>query len=253
MLHGMGVHISSFQGIARFLLPTHNLVLVDYSGFSQPAGWPSGGESIRRLTHGAISVAMALRDAGIAEKFSFVGSSLGGGMCLLAALEAPHMVDRIVLFNPAAYPQRLPLFYRQVRAPLLGELIMTLLPGGELAAGAGAVGYADPARFDLRLKQQYRANMKAVRSRWRLMDLIRNLPANARETSPHMARAREITQSVLIIWGEQDRLLARGVERRLADDLPQARLITFPQLSHLPHEEAPETVGPVVAEFLNSQ
>ena len=65
-----------------------------------------------------------------------------------------------------------------------------------------------------------------------------------------MRRLGEISTPALVVWGVQDKLLLPGMGRRLADDLPYATYVEFADLSHMPHEEAPERVGPVLGKFL---
>jgi pimeloyl-ACP methyl ester carboxylesterase len=43
----------------------------------------------------------------------------------------------------------------------------------------------------------------------------------------------------LILWGEEDRLIPVEAGRWLARTLPNSRLVTYPGIGHLPHEEAP--------------
>jgi pimeloyl-ACP methyl ester carboxylesterase len=84
-----------------------------------------------------------------------------------------------------------------------------------------------------------------------LMRLMRQLPADARDLFPHVARLHEIKQPILIAWGIQDKLVIPANGKRLADDLPNSTYVEFADLSHMPHEESPERVGPLWAEFLN--
>jgi pimeloyl-ACP methyl ester carboxylesterase len=61
---------------------------------------------------------------------------------------------------------------------------------------------------------------------------------------------REITAPTLITWGFLDKLLIPTNGRRLSEDLPNATYIEYPDLAHMPHEEAPDRVGPEWAAFL---
>lgn len=50
---------------------------------------------------------------------------------------------------------------------------------------------------------------------------------------------------VLIVHGENDRLVPASNSRRLALLLPNSKLVVMPQTGHIPHEERPQ-------EFLNT-
>ncbi|HVX86203.1 MAG TPA: alpha/beta hydrolase [Phycisphaerae bacterium] len=256
LLHGMGLTTSSFRGIAPWLLASHDLLLIDYSGLAcAPAGlspshsgW-SGALSARHIIAGIFHVLDALR----IPRADFAGNSLGGGMCLVAALEAPQRVGRIVLSNPACYPQTLPRTYRWARVPLLGPLLMATTRPEKLIGGVEYIGYVDKSRFAPDLRSRYLRNMSHRANRFRLMQMIRALPGHERDlaAAPHVPRLREIRSPVLISWGEQDPLLVQGAGERLAADLPCSTYRPYPDLAHMPHEEAPERLGPEWSAFLN--
>jgi pimeloyl-ACP methyl ester carboxylesterase len=260
MLHGMGLTAATFRGVAGYLFETHDLALIDYStlttglsaGSAMAAdGWPHDGVALRVMAQAVWAVA----DAAGVEQFDLAGNSLGGALCLVAALQHPERIRRMVLANPACYPQRLPLMYRLARIPLAGEILMATRRAEALIGGIERIGYVDKSRFDPELRQRYLRCMGARRNRFRLMEMIRHLPHGARDmtVAAHVPRLKEIRQRVLLSWGEQDPLLTPGAGPRLAGDLPNCIYRPYPDLAHMPHEEAPERVGPEWAEFLKRE
>ncbi|NNM87823.1 MAG: alpha/beta hydrolase [Phycisphaerae bacterium] len=246
LLHGMGLHIASFYGIAGYVLRTHDLLLVDYNSYAADEGWPVGGVSLREMVADAMRVPAALQ----IPRFAVGGSSLGGGMSLMAALDFPQQVTAVTIFNPAYYPQELPIFYRILRVPILGELVVSAMKPEQLVCGIAAVGYDHPEAMHQELLRLYRQNMRPLANRLRLMDAIRALPTRPAEIQRFLAQARQLTQPVLVIWGQRDTLLASGTGEKLKRDLSNLVYYEFPQLSHLPHEEAPDAVGPLLEKFL---
>jgi pimeloyl-ACP methyl ester carboxylesterase len=250
LVHGMGLTIASFRDIARYLFPTHDLLLPDYSSFSLSAAeGASGGGAAKVFAHSLWRIA----DAVAVNRVSIGGNSLGGGLCLLATLIALDRVDRLVLSNPACFPQALPRMYRIARVPLLGELMMAITPAEKLIGGVEYIGYADKTRFVPELRRRYERSMSLPENRYRLMHIMRHLPAGPRDMSLaiHVPRLGEIRQPVLISWGLKDPLLVEGAGERLAKALPNAIYETYPDLAHMPHEEAPDRLGPRWAAFLN--
>ncbi len=246
LLHGLGLHIASFRGLAEYLIDEMDLILLDYNGFAHDIGWPGGGLSIALLARTAARAAHAL---GI-SRLNIGGSSLGGGMSLLAAMMYPELFDSVVVFNPAIFPQPLPSFYRLVSIPIVGELVMSMLPLQNLVAGVTSIGYVNPARVDPELLAVYQQNMVLRENRLKLMDVIRHLPRRDAEVQQHLHNAANMCHQTLIVWGEQDRLLPPDAGRRLSELLPQAIYAPMPELSHLPHEESPEKIGPLVLDFI---
>jgi pimeloyl-ACP methyl ester carboxylesterase len=250
MLHGMGLTIASFHGVAGYLLETHDLILPDYSGFSRQALPLPGHASMQEFA----ALVWRVADAAGVEKLSLAGSSLGGGLCITAALLAPQRVERMVLSNPACFPQSLPKMYRLAKIPLVGELLMAITPAEKFIGGLEYIGYVDKNRFDPVLRAHYVSSLASARTRFRLMQIIRQLPANECDltSARHLQRLKELNIPVLITWGVQDKLLVPGAGRRLADALPSAEYWEHEDLAHMPHEEAPERLGPRWAAFLNA-
>lgn len=59
-----------------------------------------------------------------------------------------------------------------------------------------------------------------------------------------------IAAPTLILWGEQDRIIPLDQARRLAAAIPNARLVTYPDVGHAPQEEIPERTAADVRRFL---
>ncbi len=242
----MGITPASFRGIAPYLWETHDLLLVDYNSFSTPQKWPPGGITLRLMAAGVWAVADAL---GV-ERVTFVGSSLGGGLAVLATLFAPRRAERLVLLNPAVYPQYLPRQYRMIRVPIVGELLMMFTSAARLVEGVAGLGYSTPDKMPDDIRACFERNLASRTARYQLMDVIRQLPGNPRDMREYTVRFGHLRQPVLILWGQQERLLPVDAGRRLARDLPNARLMEFDDLAHLPHDEAPDRLGKIISAFL---
>ena len=251
--HGMGLTIATFRAIAPYLFETHDLALIDYSSLTCPpqsAGWPLGGVPIRALAESVWPIADALG----AKTFSIAGNSLGGGLCLITAVhpQAKTRLQKILLANPACYPQKLPTFYRLARIPLLGEFLFSITRPEKMVAGVEYISYVDKSRFDPDLKNRYIRHLSRRHNRLRVMDIMRHLPANESDLTPalHLPRLKYVTQPVLLTWGEQDKLLVPTAGPQLARDLPNCTYDPHADLAHMPHEEAPHRIGPRWAAFL---
>ncbi len=242
----MGITVAAFHGIAPYLLQTHDLVLNDYTSFSVNHGWPSGGVPMRMLAASTWKVADALH----LDRVSLAGASLGGGLAIMATQQRPQSVQRIVLFNPAIYPQRLPRMYNMMRTPILGELLMAITPPERFVDGVAWVGYSVPEKIPADLRRIYTQTLQPYANRIRLMDLMRHLPGSEREMQDHLRQIKKIKQPILVLWGCQERLLGSHAARRLAHDLPNVHFHEFSTLAHTPHEEEPHLIGPIVAQFL---
>jgi pimeloyl-ACP methyl ester carboxylesterase len=59
---------------------------------------------------------------------------------------------------------------------------------------------------------------------------------------------RSINAPVLLLWGEKDALIPFSNAADYTRNLSDSRLVSFPALGHVPHEEAPaESLAPLRA------
>jgi pimeloyl-ACP methyl ester carboxylesterase len=224
------------------------LVALDLKGFGEsdkPGDGAYGVDDQAELLCGFVR-ALSL------DEFVLVGHSFGGAVCLRAVQfergGAAMGVRGLVLVDSAAYPQEMPDFVRLFRLPVLGELALWLVP---LAIGA---------RLALRSACFDRATVstEAVGAYARAAGLPggrRALLATAREIVPRnldaITRAyAEIDLPTLVLWGEHDTVVPLAVGKRLAEEMPNARLEVLAECGHVPHEERPEETARLIGSFL---
>ncbi|HET7928123.1 MAG TPA: alpha/beta fold hydrolase [Actinomycetota bacterium] len=70
------------------------------------------------------------------------------------------------------------------------------------------------------------------------------------EIEPRLA---ELDVPALVLWGEDDAFLPAELAERLGDVLPRASVALLPGCGHFLLEDAPETVAPLVFQWLRSQ
>jgi pimeloyl-ACP methyl ester carboxylesterase len=66
-------------------------------------------------------------------------------------------------------------------------------------------------------------------------------------------RLAELQIPALVLWGEEDRFLPVELAERLGDALPMATVALLPGCGHLLLDDAPETVAPLVFQYLRSR
>ena len=212
------------------------------SGFSaKPRG---GGYTIETQAR----VVVGLLDALGIGRATLVGSSYGGAVAAVCALDYAERVGRLVLVGAVTNDRilRHPLL-RALRVPLVGELL-------------------SPVMFDVR--------QLAKRRRWRSLALARGMSFDEREfTSEHRALraaathraavrtarrwsaarverdAHLIGQPTLIVWGGRDQYLPLSDAERLRESIPRSRLFVFRDAGHTPQEDHPAEFAALVADF----
>ena len=182
-----------------------------------------------------------------------VGHSYGGAVALRVCLQTQgekglFCVERLVLIGCAAYPQRLPKFYRRLKNPLLGPLLLHLMQKRMMVKGTLAKIFSDgsvitPERIE-RFVGYFRGReiLYALRTTVNRIDL----EAHARVAE----RYRELSMPTLIIWGEEDHIVKLKHGRRLHGEITGSRLKIMEKCGHLPHEERPAETFATIDEFL---
>jgi pimeloyl-ACP methyl ester carboxylesterase len=64
------------------------------------------------------------------------------------------------------------------------------------------------------------------------------------------SRLQELKLPVLVVTGDDDRIVPTESSKRLAKEIPGAQLMVFPNCGHVPQEECPQPFLKVVEKFI---
>lgn len=240
LLHGAGASTHSWRDVIPLLVPHCEILAPDLPGQGFSAGNP------RRYTLACLAEDVAALCA--AEDFApqvAVGHSAGAAIALRLALDADAPPRRVVSLNGALTPFE---GMAGVLFPSLARLLaLTPLAGRIFARTASAPGAVrgliegTGSRIDARGLALYRrlvtdpGHVEAtlgMMARWDLAPLAADLP--------------RLAVPVTLAVGLRDRAVPPEATRALAGRLRAARLVEFPALGHLMHEEAPEEIAALI-------
>jgi pimeloyl-ACP methyl ester carboxylesterase len=220
------------------------VVAPDLVGFGF-SGKPVGGEY---TFEAQARILVGLLDALGIGRATLVGSSYGGAVAAVCALDYASRVERLALVGAVSNDDvtRRPLL-RLAATPFMGELLAPVLLDARRFVKnhlrktyAAENGYMlDSARITahqrpLRAAATHRAILRTLR-RWRATRIERE--------------AARITQPTLLVWGAHDRDVPLRYGERLHELIKGSRLVVFPDCGHLPQEERPREFVSLVAEF----
>jgi pimeloyl-ACP methyl ester carboxylesterase len=246
-IHGLGANGTHWERIATSLVDRYRVVAPDLVG----CGWS-------RKPHVTYSVDL-LRDHLIAFLESrgirhavLAGHSMGGAVCLAAALKRPDLVEALVLVSAAGVGP-LPRWMRAVGPSALRRSV--LLPFFVLGASfiLDNVFVARPEENE-HVRWFRESAMRDDKGMPNLLDFARvceTLCADLlhRDYSPQFHR---IHVPVLALWGDADRLTYVPSVLRSLDGFPRLRTVVLRRCGHMPMVERPDETLFHLERFLSS-
>jgi pimeloyl-ACP methyl ester carboxylesterase len=240
LLHGFGASLHSWEPWAEALSATHRVIRFDIPGFGLSPPDPGSDYSLAR----DIAVLEGLMDRLGLARAALVGHSMGGKIAWHFAAKRPDRVSHLVLVAPDGFAEP---GKRYGEAPAVGgslKLMTVFLPRPVLRMTI-APAYANPARLDDVTLTRYHDMMLAPGARGAM--LARLSQAVLEDPAPLLPR---ITAPVLLLWGEDDRMIPASHAADYMRFLPGAELVRIGGLGHVPHEEDPARSLPPVVAFL---
>jgi pimeloyl-ACP methyl ester carboxylesterase len=235
-LHGFGSNLVSFAALQDALADMRRTVAWDRPAFGLTERVTSGWDENPYTPEAQVGHVVTALDAAGIERAVLVGHSAGGAIALQAALRFPNRVAGLVLLSPAVYRgggapawSRWALYTPQLER--IGPLLMRQL-GGEPGERLLRSAYADAERLRPEVLAAYRSATDVQdwdRALWELVQASRE---------PRLqGRLDEVEMPALVVTGSADQIVPPEQTRRLADALPDARLVELSDCGHVPQEE----------------
>jgi len=152
-----------------------------------------------------------------------------------------------VLISPAVLdvggPPGSTWLYRLPPIDRLGPLVARAF----IARGQSLMDLAwhDPGRITPEIRQGYDKPLRADNWDVALWELTR-----ASQPLGLEARLPEVSVPTLVVSGERDRIVPPQDSQRVAELIPGAEWVVLPECGHLPQEECPQALLPVLRHFL---
>ena len=240
LLHGFGASLHTWEPLARALSGEYRVIRFDLPGFGLTGVDPSGDYTDAR----SVQVLGALMDRLGLPRASLIGNSIGGKIAWNFAALHPDRVDKLVLISPDGFASPGFEYGKKPHVPAIVKLMRYALPAFMVRQSL-APAYGDPAALTDELVTRYRDLMLAPGVRGAM--IARMEQVMLADPVPTLRRIRAPT---LLLWGEKDAMIPVTNAADYLKALPDARLVTFPKLGHVPQEEAPDQVSAEVRKFL---
>lgn len=243
-LHGIPLSMTTWQDLFFLMARRYRVVAIDMPGYGR------SGKEFYDLSPDAISARVtefcAAQDL---ARVHVIGSSFGAAVATCLALNAPDLVDRLLLINSVGIAggthsvekaARIGLVRHAVRSALLRERIGRWIFRAKMRAS-----YAAHAPDEAIVSHYYRQLLEPGAA-----DSFLKTLQQFSEKELQM-RLPELTKPVLSVWGAEDKVLpvrkSLGIQTRLGD----CWSVILPGAGHLPHEELPERCATLFSRFLS--
>ena len=250
LLHGSNASLHTWEPWVEQLQDRFRLARMDFPGHGLTGRSPSEDYS----TAGRIRFLEEIREILAIEEWAVAGNSMGGHTAWRYALARPGRTQALILLAPsgvdlnslppsAERPSSNVLGFLIARTPGINRIVEWFTPRSIVAQGVRH-SWADTSRvneemidryYDLLL---YPGNRRATRLRFGL------------EEASEPSQLAGIQAPTLILWGEEDQVLPFASADLFAKNIPNAKLISYTGVGHLPMEEHPVQSAEDTASFL---
>lgn len=242
LIHGFGSSLHTWEDWAAALSGQYRVVRFDLPGSGLSPPDPTGRYDDARAFELLLGL-MALLEI---DQAALIGNSVGGRIAWSFASEFPNRVSRLVLAAPDGFAS---VGFEYGEAPKVGAVthaMRAVLPRFLVKINLDQ-SYSDPARLEPHVVARYYDLLRAPGTRLALIHRMEQTIL----TDP-LPRLRALEAPVLLLWGEDDRLIPVSNAQDYLTALPDAQLIVLPQVGHLPQEEAPQDSLVPVEAFLSA-
>jgi pimeloyl-ACP methyl ester carboxylesterase len=249
LLHGWMDNADTWLAVLERLAASgRSAVAYDLPGFGTAPPLVEGSVVDQLADFAAEAVELAAERSG--RKVVVAGNSLGGWTALRLAERSELPLAGVVPIGPAGI-RMAPFFFTVDRIPAATRLIG--LPGpvppGLVRSVLGrfyrTLAYADPNAVDQAVVDRFtKHNADRAILRTRLDYAKRLKPELADPFDP-----AKITVPVTVLWGSSDRLCLPAGGAKLAEMLPEARIVMLEDVGHTPQVEVPDVVVAAIEEL----
>ena len=248
LLHGFASSLYTWREVMPALAQNGTVIAYDRPAFGlteRPLTWT--GEN-PYSTQAQVDLAVGLMDKLGITKAILVGNSAGGTISILTALQHPERVQALILVDPAVYtgnatPAWQRFLYKIPQVNHLGPLIVRNIQKWGLDFARSA--WHDPSKITSEIWAGYTKPLQSEnwdKGLWYF--------TTSSQPIDLASRLNELDLPVLVLTGDDDRIVPTAQSVRLSKDVPGARLVFIPNCGHIPQEEQPQAFLQAVRQFV---
>ena len=253
LLHGFGASEFSWREVMEPLSTSGRVIAYDRPAFGlterpMEGNWTGTNPY---SVQGNVELLDGLMDELGVDKAILVGNSAGGDVAAAYAIEHPERVQGLVLVDPAVGKGNRGPFSQWAVSLMASPQIRHIAPllvrtfAGEMGNDTIRMAWHDPSRIDPEVYEGYRRPLKADNWDKSLYEFtIAGNPVN------YSGRLADLTMPVLVVTGDDDRIVPTDQSIQLSREIPGADLAVLKDCGHVPQEECPDQFMSSIQAFL---
>ncbi len=230
LLHGLGSSLHTWDEWANRLKQHYRVIRLDLPGFGL-----TGPNKEHAYTQ-ADQVAFLERflDRIGVQKCHIAGNSMGGWISWWFAYNHPHRVERLALLNALVYPMQniTSLGIRLARMPIMKQFAKYMTPRSIVVQSVKQV-YRNKSLITPELIQRYYDMLLRKGNRHAFVACCNGIYWK------NTPRIKNLQTPTLVMWGSKDLWIPVEHAYRLKEDIPNAKLVVYNGVGHVPMEEVP--------------
>lgn len=245
LLHGTSASLHTWEPWVAALSSSRRVVTLDLPGFGLTGATADGDVSIDQTLR-VLHTLFARLDV---KRIILAGNSYGGRIAWEYAVAHQDQVAGLVLVDSSGYPlqsKSVPIGFRIARTPGLRRLAEKLLPRSIIENSVRNV-YVDQSKVTPEVVDRYFELTLREGNRVALARRFEQVPL-----AGDVEKLKSLRMPTLILWGEEDRLIPLENGKKFDADIPNSELVVFPNVGHVPQEEAPEVSVAALQKWLGT-
>ena len=249
LIHGLGSNAKAWLRNIPALAENHRVIAVDLPGY----GVSDKGYYQYSLSF-YVQVLTEMMDGLGIDKATWVGHSMGGQIAMVAALDQPARVERLVLISPAGFETFTNGEGDWLKKVFTPELVQDTTIRN-IAVNLHANFYETPAEAEFMITE--RIQVRGAKDFKKYCNAVaENVTAMVDE--PVRERLGEITQPTLVLFGANDNLIPNRFLHggptadvaAISAELPASELVLVEKCGHFVQFEKPDETNAAMVKFL---
>jgi pimeloyl-ACP methyl ester carboxylesterase len=245
LLHANYASLFMWEPWAAALKTRYRVIRVDLPAHGLTGPEPTGDYSLQRIQ----SLFEGFVDERGLQRFTVIGTSIGGTVAMRYAADHPERVERLGLISPGSLEKRVRGRTTPAQVPRVADLITRVTPKS-FTRYMLTNDYGDPARVSEAVVDEWWSMWMREGNRSAMLGLLRQYVSGGVED-----KIRAVRAPVLLMWGGRNKRVPLPLAYETRDLLvnsPEVKLEVLPDIGHMLVQEAPVESARIVGAWLDA-